>query len=233
METMVKNLISSQGEAEHEVPVAKGPLDFRNISLPGVLRTAGSCILVAASATFLLQDWTGLDDNLRYFAFLAFTIVLALAGFLCGVRIQEARGARTFLALVAAVIPVHFCVLGGLLYSKFGFHSGILYPKYFHWVATSPLAALTTTAIGVGTLSVLCTLAFMSLARSETRRLTATYLAANALLLVPTRDPGLVGIISAVLFGALLTQDIVKLGLSSAMRTFEGKLLRVLRFVPV
>ncbi len=47
------------------------------------------------------------------------TALICAAGFFCGLKFSESRGARTFLGLVAAPVPVHFTVLGGLIYSAF------------------------------------------------------------------------------------------------------------------
>lgn len=205
---------------------------FKDVSLPAVLRVAGASVLVTAAATFLLQDWGSLNHNLRYFAFLAFSIVLTLAGFLCGIRIRDSRGARTFLGVVAGIVPVHFAALGGLLFSQFGVKAGQHYPELLRWVATSPVSAISTTLAGVVTLSALTYISFLSLARAEAKRLTPLYIGVNALLLVPTRTPEIVALMAFAGLGVVAYQELTKFIKSPAMRTGEGKLIRLMLLVP-
>lgn len=200
-------------------------------SLPGVLRTVGALVLVASAATFLLQGWDEMSHIVRYFSFLVFTLTLACAGFFCGLRIKEDKGARTFLAVTAAVIPVHFCQLGALIYSTVARVTNI--PALLHWVAPSTFAALGTAAIGLVVLAPITLLAFAALARSKAKPLAVAYLLSNALLLIPTRTPGLVGLLALGGFVVIAMFERSMLRGDSALRTREGVLVRTLLYVPI
>ena len=91
----------------------------RLASVSTMLRSLGAMLVVAATSTFMLQQWSDGSDVTRYLTLLALTALLAGAGFACGLGVRETRGARTFLELVIAAVPVHFAVLGGLLQSQF------------------------------------------------------------------------------------------------------------------
>ncbi len=56
-----------------------------------LLRGAGAVVLIAAAAGFLLNDWQGFSSVERCFAFLAFTLVVAGAGFAAGLWLEDAK----------------------------------------------------------------------------------------------------------------------------------------------
>lgn len=203
--------------------------DARMASLGRLLRGIGSAVLLAAASTFLLQHWPTGDDLARYAGLLALTALLSGAGFFTGIRLGETRGARTFLALAAALVPAHFCILGGLVYSQWALGSGPHpVPGYATWVAPSPLLAL---AAPLGALLVLAPVTFVSmltLARSQARRLTAAMLGLGALLLVPTRDAGIAAALLAVAAATLAALELRVLRHDLALRTLEGVLVRAM-----
>ncbi len=205
----------------------------RLTDLPRLLRWIGGAVLVVAAFTFMLQSWERADDLARYYHFLAFTGTLTVAGFFCGLRIREEKGARTFLGLAAGAVPVHFTVLGALLYSQFPWLSGfVAYPDYAHFSAPHPAAALLTAAIGVAVLVPVCWTAFLTLARPEAKRLTAAYVLANAALLVPTRNADVIGVLALVLLMGCLFFDRRFLQPAQGLRTLEGRFVRLLMGVP-
>jgi hypothetical protein len=120
----------------------------RLAALPALLRFLGAIVLVASAATFMLQSWPGMDHLMRYYSFLGFTVLLTGAGFFCGLRLKEDKGARTFLATAAAVIPVHFAQLGALIYSQFP-EKHVAYPQWLLWVAPSKMAAFATATAAI------------------------------------------------------------------------------------
>jgi hypothetical protein len=201
--------------------------------LPRLLRWIGGAVLVVAAFTFMLQSWERADDLARYYHFLVFTSTLSVAGFFCGLRIRDEKGARTFLGLAAGAVPIHFTVLGALLYSQFPWLSGFAqYPDYAHFTAPHPAAALATAAIGVVALVPVCWTAFLTLARPEARRLTLAYLLANATLLVPTRHPDVIGLLAFGLLVGCLFFDRRWLLPAQGLRTLEGRFVRLLMGVP-
>ncbi len=205
----------------------------RLFGLPRLLRWIGAAVLVAAASTFMVQNWERGDDVARTFHFLGFTGVLAAAGFFCGLRIGDEKSARTFLGLAAGAVPVHFTVLGALLYSQFAWLSGYAaYPNYAHFSAPDQAAALFATGVGVVLLIPVCWAAFLAFARPRARALTAAFLVANAALLIPTRHPDAIGLLALALLAVTVSFDRHALRGVQALRTPEGVFTRILMAAP-
>ena len=196
------------------------------------LRVVGAVLLVASASTFMVNRWGRGNDLLRYGLLLGHTLVLAGASYIVGLRVRESRSARTFLALVLAVVPVHFAVLGGLLYSQFALDlpAGGL-PQNSMWMAPNPLAALATVSLGLAVLAPLTFVAHVALARPAAKKLTVLYLAANSSILLPVRDPNLVAILLAVVSLALLRAQF-RLADHKGLGTPEGAFVRALLLAP-
>ncbi len=202
-------------------------------SIPQLLRWMGGAVLVAAAFVFMIQSWETGDDVGRYYHFLGFTGSLAAVGFFCGLRIGDEKSARTFLGLTAGMVPVHFTVLGAILYSQLPWLSGFTdYPGYAHFSAPDQAVALGTAAIGLLVLAPVCWMAFLTFARPAARGLTAAFLLANATLLVPTRHPDVIGGIALLLVIGMLVFDRRWLASLPALRTLEGRFVRLLMTVP-
>ena len=199
--------------------------------LAGLLRGAGALAIISAAAAFLIQRWNVPDHCLRYFLFLGFTLILGLAGVISGVRIRDDKSARTFLAIAAAIVPVHFCILGALIFSQFGqpLHH---YDELLHWHARSGSAAVLTMLVGLAALIPLTVVGLMALVRKEVKLVATVYLGACALLLLPFRDPSVVALLLAVGSPLLLLLDL-KLRENSLFHTLEGKLARIMLQVPL
>jgi len=204
----------------------------RMVKLSSLLRGIGAAVLIAAAVSFMLQQWDSLDYQARYFAFLGFTLVLSAGGMFCGFKMQDNKGARTFFALSAAVIPVHFLQLGGLLYSRF-MAGDIEYPSYALWIAPSDLGALLTTGIGLALIVPVCALAFSCLVRSNAKLVTSLYLGMNTVLLIPIRDVDVSGFFAIGMALVLCFMEGRGYAEQPAMRTGEGKLVRVMLGVPL
>jgi hypothetical protein len=200
-------------------------------ALPALLRLAGAAVLIASALAFMLNQWESFTHIQRYFTFLGFTLTLSLAGFFCWLRMRDDKSARTFLAVSAAIIPVHFCQLGALLYSRFGAPISN-YPSWLVWKAGDDLSALATTLIGAAALCAVAYVAFLVLARSHARLLTGAYLSANTVLLIPTRDPDMIGLLALVMLPALFAFDVRCLSAHTAMKTREGLFVRTMLLVP-
>jgi len=201
--------------------------------LPKILRIVGAIVLLSSALTFMAQGWETMSHMIRYFTFLGFTGLLAVLGFFCGLKVKEDKGARTFLGVAAAIIPAHFCQLGGLIYSKFGpAINPDLYPSYFYWVAASGFDALVTTGIALLALTPITFIAFSALARREALRLTGAYIALNALLLIPTRDPSISGLIASLAILGVAYLDTTCFKQDTAMKTKEGRISRLILLVP-
>jgi len=203
--------------------------------LPTLLRVVGAVLLIVAALTFMAQRWGDLDHIQRYLSFLGFTGILAAAGFFCGVKIKEDKGARTFLAIAAAIIPVHFCQLGALIYSRVIEHLGLQvnYPPHLLWHAPTDLSAFATVALGLIVIVPITFISFSTLIRSHAKLVTGVYLATNAALLIPTRDVNIMAALIAVMLLVIARVDLRRLSGSSETRTFEGKLVRFTLTLPL
>ena len=193
-----------------------------------MLRLSGACVLIAAASIFLFQHWQQGQDIQRYLSLLALTATLPAAGFFCGLRIGESKGARTLLAVATGLLPAHFCLLGAFLYSRFAWGSGsVPMPSYALWAAPSDLSAIAVTAGALLVLTPIAWVGFLTLARPHARLLTAAYLGVNALLLVPSRDPQLMALLLGASILGLAALE-ARRGGDRALRTLEGVLVRCL-----
>lgn len=213
---------------------ASDRVDVHVAGLGRLLRGIGAAVLLAAASSFLLQHWEAGNDLERYAGLLGLTALLAVAGIATGVRLRESKGARTFLALATAVVPAHFCILGGFLYSRFAWGSGP-HPVagYATWIAPSGPVALGVTVAALAVLAPVSWVSLLALARARARALTAALLALCGLLLVPTREPQAVAALVAGAMLALGTFELRVLRRELALRTFEGLLVRGMLAAPV
>jgi hypothetical protein len=229
----VDQAIAHEDAARAESRAARFSITGRLGGVPRLLRCIGASVLVVAAFTFMLQSGEQGDDVARYFHFLGFTATLGVAGFFCGLRIRDEKGARTFLGLSAAAVPVHFTVLGAMLYSQFAWLSGFPdYPAHAQFSAPDQAVALAVTAFGIAALVPVCWTAFLAFARPVARPLTAAYLLANATLLIPTRHPDVIGLVALGLLAGVVVYDRFSLSGVQALRTAEGRFVRALMTVP-
>lgn len=198
------------------------------------LRGLGAAMLLASASTFLVQRWDQGNDLLRFGFLLTHSIVLLGAAYFCGGRLGESRSARLFLWTSLAMVPVHFGVLGGLVYSVFALDTpSDLLPSYAVWKASSPLSAIFAF---VATLSVVVPTSLVAarvLVRKQARRAAFGLVGLSSLLLVPVRGADWVGI--AALVGAISVLYIERRHFTGdyTMRTWEGRLVRALLWVPI
>jgi hypothetical protein len=203
-------------------------------SLSALLRGVGAAVLLAAASTFLLQHWQEGNDLLRYAGLLALSGMLSAAGFLCGLRVRDPKSARVFLALAAALVPAHACILGGFVYSQFAWGTGpIPVPDYASWVAPNATSAVLVPLGAAVLLIPLSGLSFLALARPRARLLTALYLAGNAALLVPTRDPQWIAGLLAMLTAGLAFFELRVLRRDLALRTLDGLMVHAMLASPL
>jgi hypothetical protein len=198
-----------------------------------LLRNIGAALLLLSAFAFMLQRWDGMEHLTRYFSFLTFTVVMAGAGLFFGLGIKESKGARTLLAVVSVIVPVHFAQLGALLFSKFGnIPDPSIYPKYLLWTAPTAYAAATTVGIALVVLLPILYLAYSVLDRGLSKYLVGAAVIANVPLLIPTRDPNLVMALVCLTLGAATYID-QRLLSRARFSTFESKLSRATIFIPV
>jgi hypothetical protein len=197
------------------------------------MRHAGSFMLILSALAFMLQRWGVIDHITRYFSFLGFTGVMTAAALICGLGVKEGKGARTLFAMVVALAPVHFAQLGALLFSVFGeIPAHTHYPAYLLWQAHSPGAALATVGVACLLLIPILFTGFSTLDRQLAGKLTVVSLLANAVLLIPNRDPNTVALLGIVALVALSLYN-SRLVAITRFATFENKIARATLFLPV
>lgn len=197
------------------------------------LRFIGSCLLIVGAISYLLEGWYAVGHVSRYIKFLGVTGLLSTAGVLTALKLKENRGARTFLVLAAAALPVNFCQLGALLYSTMPFKAvpDTLTP-YLLWQAPSLSIALTITGASLIALSAIGWLSFSVLGRQGRSLLFPAIIGLNSLLLIPIRAVEPVSILA--LGAAYCAYEVSRRlrSLYSFEYTFEGIFCRVLLWVP-
>ncbi|WP_058553372.1 hypothetical protein [Thiohalocapsa sp. ML1] len=207
------------------------------LTLSTLLRGLGALVVTGAFVLYLFQGWRGGDDLTRALLLLGHTLALTLAGFGLGHWLQEPRGARLFIALALAAMPVSFAFLGGLLYTHIGTvppdaaAAGFWQPAAGGALALAPALLLTLGASAVLALAI--GIGFLVLARRSAWPLTGLYLAANLALLVPVRD-GL-GVAALLLgLGLLLGAGAARLrSRDAALATAEGRFAQLVLALPL
>jgi hypothetical protein len=193
-------------------------------ALTRALRVAGAVLVVASASTFMLQHWESSGNDLaRYGMLVGQSLLLVLAAYFVGLTVRDGKGARTFLALLLATMPVSFAVLGGLVYSQFHVEPLASLPHYASWIAPTKASALLAV---LGTLVVLVPLgavAFLVLARRHARSLGVAFFTSNIALLLPVREPSVIAGLLAVTVLGLLLVDGRRVG---RLDTLEGWLAR-------
>jgi hypothetical protein len=208
------------------------PQAQNNLTLPTLLRRVGAVLLIAAGATFMFEGWHTLTSMQKYLSFLIFTFILTAAGLICARRLEDEKGARTFLGLAAATLPVHFSQLGAMILAVVSGPQHSL-PKAFFFEANSPLAVGLAAILGICVVVPVAYLGFAALARTQAARLSALYALANACLLYPSRSAWLSAILITGISFIILWNDRHQFRHDLRMRTGEGMLARLLLWSPV
>ncbi|MEO0813150.1 MAG: hypothetical protein AAFY60_09830, partial [Myxococcota bacterium] len=214
-------------------PDAQLTLEERVSNVSRVLRAVGTLTFISAAATFLLQRWGVANDIERYLSLLGITALLPAAGLVCGLGLKEGKSARTLLGAMLTILPVHFAVLGGLVYSQFAWDmSEAMAPAYALWHGGSALGVLLTVGGSVAALSLLTWFAHATFVRSKALPITAAALLANSLMLVPLRTPWVAALLASVAALAVVGLDTRWLRHHAALRTAEGRWARALLYIP-
>nr|WP_242469584.1 hypothetical protein [Rhabdochromatium marinum] len=204
------------------------------------MRGFGGLIIIAAFVLFLFEGWRESDELSRGLLLLGHTLALTLAGLASGHWLHENKGARLFIALALAAVPVNVAFLGGLLY------------PFLTWDAPNQLSVSATASawlqspghlalgpvllLSVGSLVVLALSVWLGLrimARSSVWALSGLYWLTNAALLLPTRATP---VISLLLLGLTLTLGLFSLHLrrrDPTLATAEGRFARALLLLPL
>lgn len=198
-----------------------------------ILRFLGSCLLAVGAIAYLLEGWYAVSDVSRYLKFLGVTGLLSVVGIATAVYLRENRGARTFLCLAAAAIPVNFCQLGALLYSVMPFKQvPVDMSHYLLWEAASLPTVLGLCAFSLAILSGIAWFSFSVLGRQGRFPLFWGVMLLNSLLLVPLRSiEAVVALTGIAVFGAWwVSRTLARM--YSFEYSLEGVFCRLLLFIP-
>ncbi|MEO1171748.1 MAG: hypothetical protein AAFX94_06810, partial [Myxococcota bacterium] len=221
-------------ELRRDLPPPTESFEDRLGHVSKVLRIVGTLTFVSAAASFLVQRWGVANDIERYLSLLGITALLPAAGVVCGIGLREGKSARTLLGALLTILPVHFAVLGGLVYSQFAIDaSSDMSAAYALWRGGSPWSVVATAVGATAVLGLLTWFAHAIFARARAGTLTTAALAANALMLIPVRTPWVTAVIAGVGALALLSLDYRLVRGTPDLRTVEGRWARGLLFVPV
>lgn len=228
----IDSAIALERKKDADVAQVKSVAKTKAQLLGRILRGLGALTLIAASSTFLLQRWDVLDHVGRYFSFLGFIGILTVLGFISGLKLADDKAARTFLSLALGFASISLAVLGGLTYSAFATVDPGLYPAYAYWKASTPMAALIAAAVGIPLLGIVAGISFTTLARKGAGVMTLAYLASGMALLIPTRDPAVIGLIAFVQLLGTAYLERRLLGSISGLKTTEGHIARGVLYLP-
>jgi hypothetical protein len=184
------------------------------------LRWIGALTFIGAGASFLVEGWTDAGVIKRQILWAVGTLVLTTLGIGVVRRFQDATGGRVFLGLAAATIPAHFAQLGSALYA-----------------ARSSIAGELGSIAIAGGIAVLLlpplALGMSALIRRRGRTLTLLMFVASAPLVIPSRDPALIALLSAAQVGAWLLLEATLFKRDELFSSLEGAAARVMLLVPV
>ncbi|MCB0324180.1 MAG: hypothetical protein KDD69_11435 [Bdellovibrionales bacterium] len=187
------------------------------------LRRLGGVLLAAAAGTFLVQGWLGGDSMQRYFTFAGFTAVLIAAALLTGIRLQDTKGARVYVAVTLGALPALMAQLGAILLALV---SGPMesVPLAFRFQAAPSLAVTAAGAVGGVLLWLGSRFGLRVLSSSHLHSLLKVFIFGNLLLLVPTRDPEAIAVLMSV---QVVWLTFLNLRSLTDLTTSEGILARV------
>lgn len=145
---------------------------------------------------------------------------------------DDSKGARLFFALAAALVPVQFSQLAGMIHELYG-NGATLLPSVLSFEGVS---AFLVAAVAAVTFLVAVPVAFAGfsvLAREHAARLTSTFLGINSLILLPPRA-SLIGLgILAVLAVLAVVLERRYFARSPAFETLEGLGVRAMFVLPL
>ncbi len=219
---------------EERIPPSPQKPDFDLMkNLPAILRILGAGAVLIAMYSFLIRGWDSGDDMFRYFLMLGHTGALAAIGIASGYWLKESKGARLLLTLSLVSVPANFAILGAFIFSQTAAIDVSTYPHYVAWSVDSLNSALLSNGIALLVLIPVTFLGFTVLARSMSKKLSILFLLSNAALLLPLRDPQLVGIMVLVLAFVVIALSRKTSNHNAAAKTSEGIIALGLQLLPL
>jgi hypothetical protein len=201
--------------------------------LPQMLRILGAGAVLIAMYSFLMKGWQGGNDMLRYAMLLGHTGAMAGIGLASGYWLKEGKGARLLLTLALVSVPANFAILGAFIYSQTAIVELAFYPQYVAWAAESLSTALWVTGAALIILLPVIWIGFLTLARSISKRLALLFVLSNLALLIPLRDPQLIGFLVTALIAFIMFFSANTAKRHVSANTQEGMLALALQYLPL
>ena len=201
--------------------------------LPGLLRVLGTTALLVAMYSFLVKGWHSGGDVFRYLLMLGHTGAMTAIGLSSGHWLKEGKGARLLLTLALVSVSANFAILGAFIFSQTPAAATVNYPGFVAWSVGSLTTALVVTGFALAVLLPVVFLGFRVLSRSMSSRLAVLFLISNMALLVPLRDPHLIGymVVGLSLFVLVFSGKAARQNVSA--KTREGMMALVLQYLPI
>lgn len=198
-------------------------------STAALLRWLGAGAMALSALVYMLQGIDQVDLQLRNWVYLILMGLLCGGGVLSRLVMDDAKSARLLFALAAALVPVQFSQLGGMIFE-------LLPPQLSPASAASGDISLRSTLVtAAATLALALPVAyagFSVLTRQQAKTLSLLFILVNAALLFPARTalPGMAILIG--LSAALLALEQNLFAARPAFRTLEGRAVRAMFALP-
>lgn len=180
------------------------------ITLATTLRACASCLLLGSGVAFLLQGWSSWGTIARIVSFWILLCLTTASAIFCALKLKDRKGARVAMSLSLLGIPAIFAQLGFLIYDLNLRHAVLTACIHCSEQILFPSNPLNLALLCFGSSILAASMSlfgFRVLSRVNDRLITALFLLANLSLLLPTRDPNLIGILSLALFIGILTVE--------------------------
>ncbi len=197
-----------------------------------VLRLLGAGVTVFGALVFMLQGFEHIELAWRPWFYPAFIALLGAGGATSLYLFRDARGARLFLGLAVALVPVQFSQLGGMLHELLYGQVGAV-PGVFRSGPGSLELIAAVAAVSALVLPAASWAGFRILVRRYAMPLCVTFLAVSALLLLPARAswPGL--FLIGALAGTFLWLERRRFRSAPEFATWEGWAVRCMFLLPL
>ncbi|MDH3714672.1 MAG: hypothetical protein OET44_12585 [Gammaproteobacteria bacterium] len=197
-----------------------------------VLRILGAAATVFGAVIFMLQGFDHIELSWRPWFYLAFIALLGAGGLASLHLFRDARGARLFLALAAALVPVQFTQLGGMLYALLH-ESASPVPGIFQSGVVTAAQTAVVAGVSVLVLAAASWAGFVILVRPYARSLGMTFLAVCVLLLLPERASPIGMLVLVAQAGVFLWLETHRFRVAPEFATWEGWAVRLMFVMPL
>ena len=208
------------------------PINFME-KLPGLLRLFGAAAVLFSLYSFLFRGWEGSDDLLRYGMLLGHTLLLVVIALGSGKIFREGKSPRLLMMLSLVSVPVNFAILGAFIFAGYNSVFAVDYPTYVAWSVGSLNTAIALALAACAVLIPVILLAFRTLVRGMSINMSALFVVANLVLLIPARDPITIFVLASALAIVTLFISAKTAHQRTEVKTFEGMIALMLQFLPL